>query len=165
MIWTFMWLTGIFPKAISMAAYGIQVLRNSICAVLPVLTYLVLFVFCFSVHHSSVISRRHIESSPAISAVLNIFKTVVTKLFFKIGGRKNKFSNDKNLMQVVFKEYNCCKWVKKERQKLWFSWFCLNKWAADVLLMRTKHMLGKWYLFNLVVGQRGWEREIFWVLD
>lgn len=45
MIWTFMWLTGIFPKALSMAAYGIQVLQNGICAVLPVLTYLVLFVF------------------------------------------------------------------------------------------------------------------------
>lgn len=29
----------------SMAAYGIQVLRNGICAVLPVLTYLVLFGF------------------------------------------------------------------------------------------------------------------------
>lgn len=51
MIWTFMWLTGIFffSKATSMAAHGIEVWQNDICVVLPVLTYLVSFLFhCLS---------------------------------------------------------------------------------------------------------------------
>lgn len=121
--------------------------------------------FCFSVHHSSVISRRHIESSPGNLSCIEYFQNSSwPNCSLEIGGGK-KISYDKNLMQVVFKEYNYCKWIKKERQKLGFSWFCLKKWAADVLLMRTKLILGKRHLFNLVVGQRGWERGLFWVLD
>lgn len=99
-----------FPKALSMAAYGIQGLRKGICAVLPVLTYLVLFGFfcccCFSVHHSSVISRRHIESSPGNLSLIEHFQNSSWPncSLKKNGERKKKPSNDKNLKRVVFKE-------------------------------------------------------------
>lgn len=79
--------------------------------------------FCFSVHHSSVIFRRHIESSPGNLSCLEHFQNSSwPNSSLKNWREKKKISNDKKLMRAILKECNYCKWIKKERQKLWLSW-------------------------------------------
>lgn len=58
-------------------------------------------------------------------------------------------------MWLVSGESNHCKQIFFFFKVCDPTGFCLNALAADVLLMRTKHMLGKWSQFSLVVWANG----------
>lgn len=145
-----------FPKAPSMAACGIKVLQNSICVALPVLTYLVSFVsfHCSSQQCYLQETYRELNWQSRLSFTFLKHNSSWPNCSWKIEKKRKKNPTATKLTWLVSGENNYCKQIQNQKH-LWAYWFCLNTWAADVLLMRTKYTLGKQHHFNLVAWARG----------